>query len=71
MAVVDTSLRVRGTTGLRVADASVMPSIVTGYTNATVYAIAERAAQLISSQHETETTGRHPTKHEATAPARS
>ena len=71
MAVVDTSLRVRGTTALRVADASVMPSIVTGYTNATVYAIAERAAQLISSQHETETTGRHPTKHEATAPARS
>jgi len=31
-----------------VADASVMPSIVTGYTIATVYAIAERAAELIS-----------------------
>ena len=48
MAVVDTALRVRGISGLRVADASVMPSIVTGYTIATVYAIAERAAELIS-----------------------
>jgi len=50
LAVVDTSLRVHGVSGIRVADASVMPSIVTGYTNATVYAIAERAAELISSQ---------------------
>ena len=49
LAVVDTALRVRGISGLRVADASVMPSIVTGYTIATVYAIAERAAQLISA----------------------
>ncbi len=48
LAVVDTALRVRGISGLRVADASVMPSIVTGYTIATVYAIAERAAELIS-----------------------
>jgi choline dehydrogenase-like flavoprotein len=49
LAVVDTDLRVRGITGLRVADASVMPSIVTGYTNATVYAIAERAAEIIGT----------------------
>jgi len=49
LAVVDTDLRVRGITGLRVADASVMPSIVTGYTNATVYAIAERAAETIGT----------------------
>ena len=48
LAVVDTALRVRGISGLRVADSSVMPSIVTGYTIATVYAIAERAADLIS-----------------------
>jgi choline dehydrogenase len=48
LAVVDTALRVRGISGIRVADASVMPSIVTGYTIATVYAIAERAAELIS-----------------------
>jgi choline dehydrogenase len=46
-AVVGTDLRVRGISGLRVADASVMPSIPAGDTNATVYAIAERAAELI------------------------
>jgi choline dehydrogenase len=47
MAVVDTRLRVHGIGGLRVADASVMPSIVSATTNATVYGIAERAAALI------------------------
>jgi choline dehydrogenase len=46
-AVVDTELRVRGMSGLRVADASVMPSAPSANTNATVYAIAERAADLI------------------------
>lgn len=48
-AVVDPELRVRGIQGLRVADASVMPSIVSANTNATVLAIAERAAALIKS----------------------
>jgi choline dehydrogenase len=38
---------VRGLYGLRVADASVMPSIPSNSTNATVYAIAERAADLL------------------------
>jgi choline dehydrogenase-like flavoprotein len=48
-AVVDTALRVPGISGLRVADASIMPSVVSSNTNATVYAIAERAACLLAS----------------------
>ena len=47
-AVVDADLRVRGIDGLRVADASVMPSIVSGNTMASVYGIAERAASVIA-----------------------
>jgi choline dehydrogenase len=48
LAVVDPELRVHGTSGLRVADASVMPQIVTGPgTNASTHMIAGRAAQLI------------------------
>jgi choline dehydrogenase-like flavoprotein len=46
-AVVDPELRVHGLTGLRVADASVMPTIPNAHPNATVLAIAERAAELI------------------------
>jgi choline dehydrogenase-like flavoprotein len=46
-AVVDPTLKVFGTSGLRVVDASVMPSVVRGNTNATVIAIAERAADLM------------------------
>ncbi|MFD5458616.1 GMC family oxidoreductase [Streptomyces olivaceus] len=48
LAVVDSSLRVHGIDGLRVADGSVLPSIPSANTNATVYAVAERAAELIS-----------------------
>ena len=45
--VVDEQLRVRGVTGLRVIDASVMPTVVSGNTNAAVVAIAEKGADLV------------------------
>lgn len=47
MAVVDAELRVHGTEGLRVVDASVFPDLVGGNINATVVMIAERASDLI------------------------
>jgi choline dehydrogenase len=46
-AVTDTQLRVHGVDRLRVVDASVMPSIPAANTNATVLAIAERAADIM------------------------
>lgn len=48
--VVDTLLRVRGVDGLRVVDASVLPALPRGNTNAPVIAIAERAADLIAGR---------------------
>ena len=47
LAVVDSELRVFGVEGLRVADASVMPTITSGNTNSPTLMIAERAAELI------------------------
>jgi choline dehydrogenase len=49
LAVVDPQLRVRGVAGLRIADASVMPTITSGNTNSTVIMIGEKAADLILS----------------------
>jgi choline dehydrogenase len=50
MSVVDPQLRVHGIANLRVADASVMPSVTSGNTNAAVLGIAERAASIITGE---------------------
>ncbi len=50
MAVVDDQLRVHGITGLRVADASIMPSMVSGNTNAACIMIGEKCADMLRGQ---------------------
>ena len=49
--VVDPSLRVKGVGRLRVADASVMPAVIAGNTNAPCIMIGEKAAEMIAAEH--------------------
>jgi choline dehydrogenase len=50
MAVVDNQCRVRGIEGLRVVDASVMPTVIGGNTNAPTIMIAERVASFMQGK---------------------
>jgi choline dehydrogenase len=52
LAVVDPELRVHGIDGLRVADASIMPTVTTGNTNAPALMIGERVADFVLGSRE-------------------
>ncbi len=64
--VVDPRLRVNGVANLRVADASVMPAVIGGNTNAPSIMIGEKAAEMIAADHGVqlaEFVGEHPSRH--------
>ena len=58
--VVDSDLRVYGIDGLRVADGSIIPSVVRANTNAAIVMIGEKAADLVRGQEEAPTAGPPP-----------
>jgi choline dehydrogenase len=60
LAVVDPSLRVRGVQGLRIADASIMPTVTSGNCHAAIVMIAEKAADVIKTEHRLESTAKLP-----------
>jgi choline dehydrogenase len=58
LSVVDSQLKVYGVTNLRVADASIMPTITSGNTMAPCVIIGERAAEALQTDHGLNTAGR-------------
>src|SRR5262249_31117451 len=73
MAVVDGDLRVYGIGNLRVADASIMPRVTTGNTQAACVVIGERAAEALRAEHKLETndTGKEGTHVQQGLPSRA
>lgn len=59
MACTDSQLRLNKVKGIRVADASVMPTLISGNTHAPVMMIGEMAAELLINEHQLKQTRQH------------